>query len=177
MHRLYAELEARAETDGMSYRDYLAALFAEEVAHRAQTRITRAVKKAHIPYLKTIDELDFTFQTSIRLAQLGSFLGPELVSEGRCAIFYGSTGTGRTHLSIANRLQGSPFITSLMGRSDLRAEASGGTGESGASGCRMADGDSGHGGALGPSHKDANAQRRWFNQQRVRWCGAGRPTT
>jgi DNA replication protein DnaC len=101
VRRLYAELEVRAEGEGMSYRDYLAALFAEEVAHRAQTRIARAVRKAHFPYLKTIEEFDFTFQTSVRLAQLGSFLGPELVSEGRCAIFHGSSGTGKTHLSIA----------------------------------------------------------------------------
>jgi DNA replication protein DnaC len=101
VRRLYAELETRAESEGMSYRDYLAALFAEEVAHRAQTRIVRSERRARFPYLKTIEEFDFTFQTSIRLAQLGSFLGPELVSEGRCAIFYGSTGTGKTHLSIA----------------------------------------------------------------------------
>jgi DNA replication protein DnaC len=101
VRRLYAELETRAESAGMSYRDYLAALFAEEVAHRAQTRIERSVRRARFPFLKTIDEFDFTFQTSIRLAQLGSFLGPELVSEGRCAIFYGSTGTGKTHLSVA----------------------------------------------------------------------------
>ena len=101
VRRLYAELEPRAEREGMSYRDYLAMLLAEEVAHRAQTRIARAVKKAHFPFLKTIDEFDFTFQTSIRLAQLGSYLGPELVSEGRCAIFYGASGTGKTHLAVA----------------------------------------------------------------------------
>ena len=32
---------------------------------------------------------------------LGSYLGPELVTEGRCAVFSGPTGTGTTHLVTA----------------------------------------------------------------------------
>lgn len=50
VRRLYAELATRAEEEGMSYRDYLATLVAEEIAHRAQTRITRAVRKARFPF-------------------------------------------------------------------------------------------------------------------------------
>ncbi len=101
VRRLYPELALRAESDGMSYRDYLGTLIAEEIAHRAETRIQRAVRKAHFPFLRTIEEFDFTFQTSLRLQMLGSFLGPELVSEGRCAIFGGPPGRGKTHLAVA----------------------------------------------------------------------------
>jgi DNA replication protein DnaC len=101
VRRLYASLEERAESEEMSYRDYLATLMAEEVGHRAQTRIERSVRKAKFPFLKTIEQFDFTFQTSVRLSMLGSFLGPELVSEGRSAIFFGPTGTGKTSLAIA----------------------------------------------------------------------------
>ena len=101
VRRLYGELEVRAEKEGMGYRDYLATLIAEEVAHRAQTRIERAVRRAHFPFLATIEEFDFTFQASVRLALLGSYLGPELVTEGRSAIFFGPSGTGKTHLAIA----------------------------------------------------------------------------
>jgi hypothetical protein len=43
VRRLYAELEARAEKEEMSYRDYLAILIAEEVAHRGETRVRRSV--------------------------------------------------------------------------------------------------------------------------------------
>lgn len=100
IRRLYAELEARAETEQMSYRDYLAVLVAEEVAHRSETRIQRAVRKAGFPFLRTIEEFNFQLQTAVRLSLLGSYLGPELVSEGRCLILGGTSGTGKTHLSI-----------------------------------------------------------------------------
>ena len=84
----------------MGYRDYLALLMAEEIAHRAQTRIQRSVRKARFPFLGTIEDFDFTFQTSVRLGLLGSFLGPELVSEGRNLILSGPTGTGKTRLAV-----------------------------------------------------------------------------
>jgi DNA replication protein DnaC len=101
VRRLYPELQDRAEAEGMSYRDYLALLVAEEVAHRAQTRIRRATRKARFPFLRTIEEFDFTFQTSVRLGLLGSCLGPEFVTEGRNLILLGRPGTGKTHLAVA----------------------------------------------------------------------------
>jgi DNA replication protein DnaC len=101
VRRLYPECEVRAEAEDQSYRDFLATLIAEEVAHRAQTRIERSVRKARFPFLRTIEDFDFTFQTSIRLQLLGSYLGPELVTEGRSLILCGPTGTGKTHLAIA----------------------------------------------------------------------------
>jgi DNA replication protein DnaC len=101
IRRLYPELALRAEAEGISYRDFLETLAAEEVARRAQTRITRSVRRARFPYLRTVEEFDFTFQTSVRMQMLGTLLGPELVSEGRSAIFSGPPGRGKTHLAVA----------------------------------------------------------------------------
>lgn len=101
VRRLYGELATRAEAEGMAYRTYLETLVAEEVAHRAETRIIRAVRKAQFPFLRTIDDFNFTFQTALRLQMLGSYLGPELVTAGHSAIFSGPSGTGKTHLAIA----------------------------------------------------------------------------
>ena len=86
IRRPYPELEDRAEVEEMSHRDYLAVLVAEEVAHRVETRIQRATRKAPFPFLRTIEEFDFKLQTSVRLSLLGSYLGPELVTEGRSLI-------------------------------------------------------------------------------------------
>ena len=90
-----------AEAHQYSYRSFLAMLCAEEVAARKQKRIERDVKRASLPEIITVDDLDFTYQTSIRRRQLGSYLDASLVTEGRCAIFLGSSGNAKTALAIA----------------------------------------------------------------------------
>ena len=53
------------------------------------------------PFFKTIDEFDFTLQSTLRQSLLGSYLGPDFVTEGRSLILYGKTGRGKTHLAVA----------------------------------------------------------------------------
>ena len=99
--RLWSDLQVRAEKDGMRYADYLETLMGEEIAHRGQTRVQRMVRKAHFPFLRTIEEFDFTYQSGLRKELLGSYLGPEFVAEGRCLLAFGPSGTGKTHIAVA----------------------------------------------------------------------------
>ncbi len=101
MRRIYQEVAHRAEKESWSYRDFLALLLAEEVARRKQTRLQRFTRSAHFPFLKTIDEFDFTLQSTLRQSLFGSYLGPDFVAEGRSLILYGKTGRGKTHLAVA----------------------------------------------------------------------------
>jgi len=99
--RAWRELTRRAEQEEWCYRDFLALLISEEVAHRQQTRLTRLVRRARFPFLKTIDDFNFMYQSTVRLSLLGSALAPDFVTEGRCIIFGGQTGRGKTHLAVA----------------------------------------------------------------------------
>lgn len=99
--RTWRSLLERAETEGWSCRQFLGVLASEEVAQRQQTRIQRAVRQAHFPFLKTIDDFDFSLQSSLRLQLLGTYLAPEFVSEGRNLILMGKSGRGKTHLAVA----------------------------------------------------------------------------
>jgi DNA replication protein DnaC len=101
MRRIYRDTARRAEEEQWSYRDFLALLAAEEVAHRKQTRLQRFTRRARFPFFKTIDEYDFTLQSTLRLTMLGSYLGPDFVSDGRSLILLGRTGRGKTHLAVA----------------------------------------------------------------------------
>ena len=101
MRRIYQDVAVQAEKEGWSYADFLTLLLAEEVAGRKQTRLQRLTRSAQFPFLKTMDEFDFSLQSTLRLALLGSYLGPELVSEGRSLILHGKTGRGKTHLAVA----------------------------------------------------------------------------
>ncbi len=97
----YAELEQEAITGSWSYAEYLGRVAEEELAHRHERRIARLVRQAHFPFLKTLEEFDFTFQTSVSRRALGPYLGWERVASGRNLILVGPSGTGKTALSIA----------------------------------------------------------------------------
>jgi DNA replication protein DnaC len=101
VRRLYPSYATRAAAESWSHRDFLALLLAEEVAHRNDTRIQKSARHAHFPFTKTIENFDFVFQSSLRRQQLGPYLGPELVSEGRNLILSGKPGRGKTHLAVA----------------------------------------------------------------------------
>jgi len=99
--RVWRDLVHRAERESWTYRDFLTLLVTEEIAHRQQTRLGRLTRRAHFPFLKTIDDFNFTYQSSLRLHMLGSALTPDFVTEGRSLIFLGKPGRGKTHLAVA----------------------------------------------------------------------------
>lgn len=101
MRRIYQEVAIRAEKESWSYRDFLALLLAEEVARRKQTRLQRCTRSAHFPFFKTIEEFDFSLQSTLRESVIGSYLGLDFVTEGRSLILHGKTGRGKTHLAVA----------------------------------------------------------------------------
>ncbi|MPY87173.1 MAG: AAA family ATPase [Luteitalea sp.] len=99
--RVWRALVQRAEQEGWPYGDFLALLVAEEIAHRQQTRLSRLTRRAHFPFLKTIDDFNFTYQSTLRLHLLGSALAPDFVTEGRSLVLTGKPGRGKTHLAVA----------------------------------------------------------------------------
>ena len=99
--RVWRDLVQRAEREAWAYRDFLTLLATEEIAHRQQTRLARLTRRAHFPFLKTIDDFNFTYQSALRLHMLGSALAPDFVTEGRSLILGGKPGRGKTHLAIA----------------------------------------------------------------------------
>ncbi len=99
--RLWRELCARAEQEEWAYEDFLTTLVLEEIAHRQQTRLQKVSRRAGFPFLKTIDDFDFTLQSTVRLPLIGSCLSPDFVTDGRCLILSGKSGRGKTHLAVA----------------------------------------------------------------------------
>ncbi len=99
--RAWRELARRAEQEDWTYHDFLALLVTEEIAHRQQTRLERVVRRARFPFLKTIDDFNFLYQSTVRLSLRGSALSADFTTEGHCLIFNGKPGRGKTHLAIA----------------------------------------------------------------------------
>lgn len=99
--RVWRDLVQRAEKEQWSHDQLLHTLLAEEVAHRRGTRLHRALRAAQFPFLRTVEEFDFTYQSTLRLTTIGSLLAPDFVTEGRSVILEGKPGRGKTHLAIS----------------------------------------------------------------------------
>jgi DNA replication protein DnaC len=99
--RTYRELIRRAEGESWTYGQFLQTVASEEIAHRRQTRINRLTHRAGFPFLKTIEEFDFSFQSTLRLNLLGSVLSPDFITDGRTLVLIGKPGRGKTHLAVA----------------------------------------------------------------------------
>ncbi|MEP6496066.1 MAG: IS21-like element helper ATPase IstB [bacterium] len=99
--RIWRDLLVRAEQEVWTYEYLLTLLVTEEIAQRQQTRLGRLSRRAGFPFLKTIDDFNFMYQSTLRLALLGSALSPDFVTEGRSLILIGKPGRGKTHLAVA----------------------------------------------------------------------------
>ena len=99
--RVWRDLLVRAEQDEWTYEHLLTLIVTEEIAQRQQTRLSRLSRRAGFPFLKTIDDFNFTYQSTLRLALLGSALSPDFVTDGRALILLGKPGRGKTHLAVA----------------------------------------------------------------------------
>jgi DNA replication protein DnaC len=95
------KLADRAREEQWSFERFAAALLKTEIDSRDSHGGQARIKAARFPARKTLEEFDFTFQTSLRretvlhLGQLDFLHGKENV------VLLGPPGTGKTHLAIA----------------------------------------------------------------------------
>jgi DNA replication protein DnaC len=98
--RLENLLEQAAKTEP-SYADFLRDIVGCEVDAR-RTRYLRArLQLAHLPFLKTFNDFDFSFQPSIDERQIRELRTLRFIHEASNVIFLGPPGVGKTHLSVA----------------------------------------------------------------------------
>jgi DNA replication protein DnaC len=98
--RLEGLLEQAAKKEP-TYADFLDELLGCEVDAR-RTRYLRArLQLAHLPFLKTFDQFDFGFQSSIDERQIRELRTLRFIHEASNVILLGPPGVGKTHLSVA----------------------------------------------------------------------------
>jgi DNA replication protein DnaC len=85
--------------DELSLVDALYEMTSKEIELRQDRAINACVKTANFPFLKTIDDYDFNFQTTVNKKQIMDFISFRFVEKKENIIFYGSPGVGKTHLA------------------------------------------------------------------------------
>jgi len=94
-----------AEEQSKSYLSFLDDLLEEEVANKEQRRIETAIKTSGLPFIKGIDEFDFTFQPNLDRQKVMSLFDLHFIRQKGNIIFLGPPGVGKTHLAVALALK------------------------------------------------------------------------
>lgn len=97
---LDSRLEAASQKD-LTYADFLTDLLDAELAARRERYITARTRLAHLPFHKTLDQFDFSFQPSIDERQVRELATLTFVQEASNIILLGPPGVGKTHLAVA----------------------------------------------------------------------------
>lgn len=84
-----------------SFSEALEELIEIEKANNQLRAINACVKTANFPFLKTMDDFDFSFQPGINRKQLQEFLSFGFIERQENILFVGSSGVGKTHLATA----------------------------------------------------------------------------
>ena len=94
-----------AEDKSKSYLTFLDELLKEEVAAKEQRRVETAIKTSGLPFIKSIDEFDFTFQPKLDRQKVMSLFDLTFIDKKANAIFLGPPGVGKTHLAVSLTLK------------------------------------------------------------------------
>jgi len=97
----YQEVLDEAARKNTSMLEVLAGLVASEVTHHRQRALERRILQAKLPPRKTLEDYKFDYPRRIPKQKILRLFDCEFVSQHRCAVLMGSTGTGKSHLLIA----------------------------------------------------------------------------
>ncbi len=73
----------------------------KEVLAKEENNKLYNVKVAGFPFLRKIDEYDFTFQPTVKEDKIRSITASNFYDEGTNIVFIGNPGVGKTHLAIS----------------------------------------------------------------------------
>ena len=73
----------------------------KEVDAKEENNKLYNVKVAAFPFLRTIEDYDFSFQPSIKREKIQTIIDSNFYNEATNVVFIGNPGTGKTHLAIS----------------------------------------------------------------------------
>ncbi len=101
MREHYTEIMTQAAAKQWPIEEIIVRLMDGEIQRRADMSVTYRVKNARFPFMKTLDNFDWSWPKKINRAQIQHVFHLDWVPKNGNVIFLGSVGIGKTHLAVA----------------------------------------------------------------------------
>jgi len=98
---VYSALAEKAVKSNLSYEEFLALLLDQEVSKKTENSVQRRVFSAKFPFLKTLEEFDFSFQPSLNEKAISQLALLDFIDKKENVLLLGPPGVGKSHLAIA----------------------------------------------------------------------------
>ena len=89
-----------AKSHELDYLDFLSNLVSDEYSRRQSNLLTRRLKAARFPAMKTLDEFDFEFNPGIKKKDIMALASSSFIYKSQNILFVGPPGVGKSHLAI-----------------------------------------------------------------------------
>jgi DNA replication protein DnaC len=93
-----AEAAAKAKT---TFQEYLYRVLQQQVVVRVDNSVNTKIKKANFPFIKTLEQYDFTYQPKVDEKLIRELATLNFLSQAKNLVFIGPPGVGKTHLAVA----------------------------------------------------------------------------
>jgi DNA replication protein DnaC len=101
IRRSYEALARQANDGGWAYQDYLRELLEAEVVSRRERAAASRLREAHLPEVKTLDQIDWQALSGVSRPKILELASCEYLKRAEAVVLAGPIGTGKTHLAIA----------------------------------------------------------------------------
>jgi len=95
------QLAEVAVKEQWTYVEFLERLLDTEVNARVERDVLMKTRLARFPFVKTLDQFDFSFQPALNEVQIRELASMRFVAHGENILFLGPPGVGKTHLAIS----------------------------------------------------------------------------
>jgi DNA replication protein DnaC len=95
------QLAEEAAKESWTYVEFLDRVLDVEVSARVERDVTMKTRLARFPFVKTLEQFDFSFQPALNEAQMRELATARFVAHGENILLLGPPGVGKTHLAVS----------------------------------------------------------------------------